>query len=87
MATYTTQNPGNLAIQQEVWTLSIPEAKAAMKLLDCHQGTYWGRTLATPCRRAVRAKADYVRVYTGGFLTGELANVLAINTEVKHANN
>lgn len=78
MATYTTQNAGNLAIQTEVWTLSIAEAKAAMRHLDCRKGTYWGNHLATPCRRAVRAKADHVRVYTAGFSTGELSNVLAL---------
>lgn len=76
MATYTIQNPGNLAIQTEVWTLSIDEAKAVQAFLDVRKGTYWESTLTKPYRRARRAKSETVTVYTAGFSTGELSNAL-----------
>lgn len=76
MATYTTQNPGNLAIQTEVWTLSIEEAKAVQGFLDTRKGGYWENHLVKPYRRAKRAKADVVKVYTAGFSSSALSNAL-----------
>ena len=76
MATYTTQYPGNLALQQEVWTLSLAEAQQTMALLDCHPGSYWEATLLKPTRRAKRQHSPTVTVYTAGFSSGELSNVL-----------
>ena len=77
MATYTTQFPGNTALQTEVWTLTIAEGKTACGVLDTRLGSYWHVNLAKPLRRAIRAKAATVTVYTAGFSTGELSNVLA----------
>ena len=57
MATYTTQYPGNTALQTEVWTLTLPEAKALLAELPCPKGSYWETTVARPYRRACRAKA------------------------------
>jgi len=79
MATFITHCPGNLAIETHVWTLSLDEAKSAISHLDCRPGTYWNEHLAKPYRRARRAKADHVRVYTGGFSTADLSNVLALS--------
>jgi hypothetical protein len=76
MATYTTQYPGNTALQTEVWTLTPAEAKAAMHVLDCHMGSYWHTNLAKPYRRACRAHAKTVRIYTAHFSTGELSTAL-----------
>lgn len=77
MATYITQYPGNMALQTEVWTLSISEAKAVQAHLDVRKGTYWDSNLVKPYRRARRAKAETVKVYTAGFSSGELSNALA----------
>jgi len=77
MASYVTQHPGNLAIQTEVWTLSIAEAKAVQAFLDVHKGGFWERHLVKPYRQARRAKADFVKVYTAGFTSGEFSNALA----------
>ena len=76
MATHTTQFPGNTALQTEVWILTIPEAKAARDVLDTRIGCYWHTNLTKPIRRAIRTKAATVTVYTAGFSTGELSNVL-----------
>ena len=57
MATYTTQYPGNLALQTEVWTLTLDEGKALLAELPCTKGSYWDTTVAAPYRRARRAKA------------------------------
>ena len=78
MATYITRNPGNLAIQTEVWTLSIAEAKTVQAHLDVRKGTYWESNLVKPYRRARRAHAETVTVYTAGFSSGELSNALAM---------
>lgn len=79
MATFYRSYPGNLALEEDVWTLSIAEAKAAATHLNVSRGTYWESVLLKPTRRAVRAKQATVRVYTAGFSTGELSNVLALD--------
>ena len=76
MATYTTQFPGNAALQTEVWTLALPEAKAVCAVLHAPKGSYWETNAVKPTRRAVRAKAATVRIYTAGFSTGEFSNAL-----------
>lgn len=76
MATYATQYPGNLTLQTEVWTLTLAEAKALTTVLPCQPGSYWDATLMRPYRRAQRAKAATVRIYTAGFSSGELSNAL-----------
>jgi hypothetical protein len=76
MATYTTSYPGNLALQQEVWTLTLAEAQAVLPALDTRPGSYWETVVAKPTRRAKRAKLETVRVYTAGFSTGEFSNAL-----------
>lgn len=76
MATYTTQHPGNLAIQTEVWTLTLSEAKAVVATMKPAKGSYWDTTLVKATRRASRAHAETVTVYTAGFSSGELSNAL-----------
>jgi hypothetical protein len=76
MATYTTTYPGNLALQTEVWTLTLDEAKSVQTQLNCHRGGYWDTNLVKPTRRAQRAKAATVRIYTAGFTSGEFSNAL-----------
>jgi hypothetical protein len=76
MATYTISHPGNLALQTEVWTLTIDEAQHALMLLDATKGSYWETTLLKPYRRARRQHLATVRVYTAGFSSGKLSNVL-----------
>ena len=76
MATYYVSNPGNTAIQQEVWMLTMDEAKQAIAAFDTRLGTYWHSNLMQPYRRAWRKDAETVRIYTSGFSTGELSNVL-----------
>lgn len=76
MATYRILHPGNIAIQQECWTLTRAEAASAITHLDTHIGSYWHANLVRPYNRAKRNKAPTVRVYTAGFSTGELSNVL-----------
>jgi hypothetical protein len=77
MATMITQYPGNPALKECVWTLTVAEVKAAAKLLDVHRGSYWERQLVQPLRRAVRAKAETVHISTAGFSTSDFSNVLA----------
>lgn len=76
MATVTTQYPGNLAIQIDIWTLTLSEALDAIMTLAPHMGDYWYVNLTQPYRRALRKHADMVRIYTAGFSTGQLSNVL-----------
>lgn len=77
MATYRTTFPGNTALQQEVWTVTVPEAKAVKAYLDMRKGGYWDTTIGKPTRRAVRAKMPTLHVYTAGFSSGEFSNALA----------
>ena len=76
MATVRTTYPGILALQTEVWTLSLVEAKATSAQLQCTTGSYWHMNLLKPMRRAQRAKATTVTIYTGGFSSGEFSNAL-----------
>lgn len=76
MATFTTQNRGNLAIETHIWEIPVAEARAAQRHLDMSKGGYWENNLAKPCRRAVRAKSETVKVYTAGFSTSRLSNAL-----------
>jgi hypothetical protein len=76
MATYRTSHPGNLAIQQEIWTLTPYEAVQALTFLRAPRGSYWDSNLVKPLRRAKRAKAESFTVYTAGFSTGELSSAL-----------
>ena len=77
MATVTTSHPGNMALQQEVWTLTLAEGKHVLATaLAAPKGSYWETTLLKPWRRATRAWNKTFTVYTAGFSTGELANAL-----------
>jgi hypothetical protein len=76
MATHVTQYPGNRAIQIDIWTLTLDEAKQALPLLDTRTGSYWHTNLAKPYRRNKRRHMDTVIIYTAGFSTGQLSNVL-----------
>ena len=76
MATYTVTSPGNTALQQEIWTLSLAEARALIAHFDCRPGTYWQATVKRPYALARCNAAQTVRVYTAGFSSGELSNAL-----------
>ena len=83
MATCTTQYPGNLALQTEVWTLTRKEARRVIDgdgvtppLLDTSRGSYWETNLLKPYRRACRAQTPTVTIFTAGFSSGELSNAL-----------
>jgi hypothetical protein len=79
-ATFTVSNPGNLAIQTEVWTLPLPAAKAAVAVAkkngDIRPGSYWAAHLARPVAAASRRKESTVKLYTAGFSTTELCAIL-----------
>lgn len=76
MATYFTSHPGNIAIQQAVWTLTIDDAKKALTLLHCPKGSYWHQHFMRPMNIAKRHKQTSFKVYTAGFTTGEFSNIL-----------
>lgn len=78
MATYRTLSPGNTALESQVWTLTIEEAKDVLGIIDNRAGTYWETHLLKPYKRACRTKADTLTVETAHFTTGEFANALAI---------
>lgn len=78
--TVETLSEGNLAIQTEVWTLPIREAKkmaAEMRSMGLDtKGGYWRRHALTPVRKAIRNKAKIVKIYTAGFSTSEIAGIM-----------
>ena len=80
-ATYRVLDEGNRAIQAEVWTVPLAEAKAIARhfksIGEDRPGGYWRHHVCTPVRRAARAKRASVEVWTGGFTTPELANACA----------
>lgn len=83
IATFKTVHQGNSVLQAEIWILPIKAAKAVVDQLCPSKGSYWENNLARPTRQAIRAKAETVRVYTSGFSTGELSNLLAcVNCDV-----
>jgi hypothetical protein len=84
MATCTTQYPGNMALQTEVWTLTIAEAKAALAFLTVTKDSYFEAHLLKPMRRAARAKAQTVRVYTAHFSSSALAGALFNPDDADH---
>lgn len=79
-ATFRVLNEGNLAIQEEAFTVPTSAAKFVISEMKkrgaINPGSYWLRVFATPARRAIRAKSDTVKIYTAGFSTCELANWL-----------
>jgi hypothetical protein len=84
MATYMTIHPGNTALQTEIWTLTLAEAKAVLPTLDTQPGSYWYFTVAQPYRRARKDKATAVRVHTAGLSSGEFSNALAATRATIH---
>src|SRR5262245_27394227 len=76
MATYTIQYPGNTALETQIWTLTLAEAKTVLDLMHPEPGTFWDTELQKPYRRAKRAKAATVRVRTAHFSTSEFSNAL-----------
>ena len=78
MATYTTQHPGNLALEAQVWTLTRTEADILITSghLMVLTGSYWYRHLVRPRNVARHHGHKAVRVITAGFSTGKLANAL-----------
>lgn len=89
-ATFKTSHPGNLAIETQVWTIPTEIAKKVVASMKADgmltPGAYWTDVIAKPTRKAVRAKVDAVKVYTGGFSTGNLSNyIFACGFEVENA--
>lgn len=76
-AVYVRYHAGNAAIQQDVWTIPMDIAKMLMEVLDVRPGTYWESNFAKPYRKAVRAKAVTLKVYTAGFSTSDFHNALS----------
>jgi len=80
-ATFTVSYPDNTALRTEVFTIPMAAAEKIVKGDDnigkpCYPGSYWENNLAKPYRRARRAKAESVKVYTSGFGTSNLINLL-----------
>lgn len=79
-ATYVIYGQGNLAVQQEKWTVPMGVAKSLMAHMKkeglVKPGTYWEDNFARPYRRAVRGKKTEVTVYTAGFSTCNFAGLL-----------
>ncbi len=76
MAQYRISHPGNIAIEEIVWTLNVQEGKATLGFLNTDKGGYWHQRLVKPLRRAIRNKANSFTVCTAGFTSGEFSNVL-----------
>lgn len=75
-ATATISYKGNLALETYTFTIPLAAAFKAVELVGAKPGSYWESNLLKPARRAKRAKADVVKVYTAGFGASELSNVL-----------
>lgn len=87
-ATYQTANPGNRAIEAQIFSIPVAAARLVVKELRCEPGTYWEAKVLKPMRRAIRAKLDSFSVSVGGFSTGELANALrSVGCEVEFTGN
>ena len=85
--TLQTANRGNLAIETHVWRLTADDAKKLMawmkaEKIPMHKGGTWDHFVASPIRSAVRRKLEVVKLYTGGFMTGELSNFF-FNADIK----
>ena len=77
--TLQTANRGNLAIETHVWRLSLDDAKTLIawmksEKIPMHKGGTWDSFVASPIRCAIRRKLEVAKIYTGGFMTGELSN-------------
>jgi hypothetical protein len=79
--TVTTAYAGTLAIQSERFAVPLAVAKQVRAYMKREgmltPGSYWQAHLATPVTRAVRVHDDAVMIYTAGFSTGELANIIS----------
>lgn len=73
-----TTNRGNLALQNETWTIPIDLARKVLTEMkndgELGAGKYWENHFAKPLRRAIRVKQETVRVHTALFSTSELSN-------------
>jgi hypothetical protein len=74
--TYETLNPGNSAIQTEIWTIPVSVGKKLVRRMKAAgvitPGGYWKENLVKPLNRAVRTKKKSFEVRTAGFSTSEL---------------
>lgn len=62
------------------WTLDIATAKELAKVLKgVSKGSYEYRVIVLPIRQAVRAKQSEVSLYTEGFGTSAVAQILNAN--------
>lgn len=76
MITVSTANRGNLALEMQTFKIPVGIALQAAKEMEVKPGSYWETALLKPARRAKRAKAEFVSVYTAGFGASELSNRL-----------
>lgn len=89
-ASYKIYGKGNLSIQTEYWQIPMEVAKLLVAYLKADgratPGTYWEANALKPIRRAIRAKLEIVKLYTAGFSTGDLANMLrCVGCEIEYA--
>ena len=77
-----TLHPGNMAIEKHKITLTLEEGKRIRQYMKTEmkekKGSYYYDHVIRPVNRAARKHADNVILYTAGFATGKLCNMLAI---------
>jgi hypothetical protein len=80
-ATCRTANAGNLAIQTEIFTLTVADAKSVLKQWEAWggkitEGSYWHANFVRPLRTAIYRRVATVTIFAAGFSSGEFANIL-----------
>jgi hypothetical protein len=77
-ATIKTYDAGNMALEQHKIEMPIEAAKKIVKTNAVEAGpeSYWESVLVKPTRRASKAKASTVTIWTAGFGTSEIANAI-----------
>lgn len=79
-ATYKTLNKGNLAIEQDVWTIETEQAKKFLQYLKKEHsftsGSWENFNIIKPIRSAIRSKKNEVKIYSSGFSTTSVYNLL-----------
>lgn len=77
MTTNTLQTAYSQYNADDKWTLTIESAKAVLKAIKTvSEGSYEYRVVVQPIRQAVRAKQSEVNIYTQGFGTSSVAQIL-----------
>jgi hypothetical protein len=79
MATFRTSYRHNIALEEQIWTLTLEEGRKVINMLKPKSGSYWYNHLAKPYKLAQRMRLKKItfKVHTAGFSTGEFANMLS----------